>query len=117
MDLIIPTVSGDCWVNSIYVSGGNVYVAGGYSYYDGSSYSYRACYWKDGETEIIDLNPEGCSDSSAYSIYVSGNNVYVSGSYYDGSSYIACYWKDGEKTDLVPKGTSLSSADSIFVTK
>ena len=54
-----------------------------------------ACYWKDGIRTDLAIER-----SIAYSIFVSGSDVYVSGQYYNGSKWIACYWKNGTRIDL-----------------
>jgi hypothetical protein len=96
--------------------GSGVYVAG--SYLD-SSGADNACYWKNGTR--TNLAVPGYY-SYAYSIAVSGNDVYVAGYYWD-SSYTtetACYWKNGTKIDLpvpaAPGGSHVhSEAKSIAV--
>ena len=99
------------FANDIYVSGNDVFVAGRVGekiYYDSVNWEMgpsSAVYWKNG----IPVNlPNG---SIAYSIYLSGNDVYVAGLEYDGNNMFAKYWKNGVAVNL-PNGTQ---AKSIYV--
>ncbi len=113
------------FANSIFVSGGDVYVAG----YELTSDSVGiAVYWKNGD--LVNLTPitppyptppvppvntigsyHLFDYAEAFSIYVSGNDVYVSG--YD-QFFKAAYWKNGVKTQLSDE-YQISNANSIFV--
>ncbi|MDR1340399.1 MAG: BACON domain-containing protein [Prevotellaceae bacterium] len=72
-------------LNDICISGQDVYIVGTVNANDES----RAAYWKNGELLILTD-----SRSGAYSIAVSGNDVYISGFDSGGSGY----WKNGEFT-------------------
>ncbi len=99
--------------NSVYVSGTDVYVSG-YELKDtdgdGSVDIQEARYWKNG-TEVI--LGGGTTNSDAYSIFVDGSDVYVSG--YEGDTQQARYWKNGTSV-LLGTGNSYAAARSIFVT-
>jgi hypothetical protein len=59
-------------------------------------------YWQDGELEYLDacVSPGSLiGGGSAYSIFVSGNDVYVAGWIFC-KGHRACYWKNGVRTDL-----------------
>jgi hypothetical protein len=84
-------------VNSIFVSGTDVYTAG--------SYKAIAAYWKDN-------TPVSLTDSTPYATFtgiaVSGTNVYVAGS----KGGIAKYWKNGSAVNL-SNGSLTAAANSI----
>jgi len=73
----------------VYVSGSDVYVAGVLA--PGGSNSH-AVYWKNGTAVAVD-NTVG---SSAQSIFVAGNNIYVAG--YSGGQTV--YWRNGKAYSL-----------------
>jgi hypothetical protein len=82
-------------VNSIYVSGGNVYVAG-----CGSSINIlQAKLWINGKEENL---AGSTNNSCAHSVFVSGSDVYVAGWDYDEPGYfsVAKYWKNGTVVNL-----------------
>lgn len=54
-----------------------------------------------------------CSSGSQNDNIGSGTNVYIAGSYFNGSVNIPCYWKNGVKTDLPSTGSA--TASSIFI--
>ncbi len=103
-----------CNAEDITISpGGTVFIAG--SYYDTLKEVNTVCYWKvNGEvTERINLSVlEGKRESSAYSIAVSGDIVYMAGNYRDDAlNYTGCYWKGEKRTDLADK----TYIESIFI--
>lgn len=109
----------DAMVTDIFVSGNDVYVCGYeatsikvYGAY-GSGDDYQAKYWKNGE-EILLTDKE--TDSFAYKIYVSGNDVYVAGAERHAATgkYVAKYWKNGTAVAL-SDGTQHAEAYSIVV--
>lgn len=77
-------------VNSIFADGTVIYAAG---YYVNASSVNIACYWKDGTK--YDLSP-----GKANSVFVSGNNLYIAGTYLNNNENVACYWKNGTRSDL-----------------
>jgi hypothetical protein len=83
------------------VAGGQVHAVG-YERLFGRKFTAR--YWKNGEP--VDLTTRG-RDSSAQSVFVSGDDVYIAG--YEGLA--ARYWKNGEPVRVA----FLSFAESIFV--
>jgi hypothetical protein len=74
----------------IAVSGTAVYVAG--------DSDYHACYWLNGTR--YGLPDDGGAFSAANAVALSGADVYVAGSYYDGTDVRPCYWKNGIKYNL-----------------
>ncbi len=127
MEILLTNLSMPQWAlaNSIFVSGGDVYVAGYEQTSDGIG---AAVYWKNGV--LVDLTPltppyptpptppvntigsyQLRDYARAFSIYVSGNDVYVSG--FD-QFYKAAFWKNGVKTQLSDV-YEISNANSIFV--
>lgn len=118
--------------NSIAVSGNDVYVAGGMG--------GHAVYWKNGKPtylpensrigEWADIYPVDSTSSTAYSIFISGSDIYIAGgeeisrmiSPYPNLSHIygrsAVYWKNSNEIYLIKGGYGSSYADdaySIFV--
>jgi len=90
---------------SIFVSGGDVYVGGweAKTVPAASNSSYNgnfSMYWKNGTP--VDLS-DGMYGGSAYSIFVSGTDVYGAGNSCDDllSGCIASLWKNGTRTELL----------------
>jgi hypothetical protein len=93
--------------NSVVVVDGDVYVAGytGFSISDWSGNGV-SCYWKNGvRTDLgpLDEIEKLATQTNAYSVFVSGGDVYVAGSTYikhGGDYHFPCYWKNGTKIEL-----------------
>lgn len=117
----------DDYVSSMFVSGNDVYVAGGsHQYQQGNPASYQfAGYWKNGQfvnlsAGLIDTtqdnNPQFLmAYPNTTAIYVSGNDVYLTGIVYGQSGNQAVYWKDGVASYLQGAGGRLTMANGIFV--
>lgn len=92
-------------VKSIYVIGNIVYSVGTL---DGT----QACLWKNKELTIL---PDGFL---ARSVFVSNEDIYISGDYWDGPDIRACYWKNTKKISLPPSNLASpyeSNGNSIFI--
>jgi hypothetical protein len=85
----------------------DIYVAG-YDNFNGNS---NAKIWKNSVPTYL---TDGKHESSASSIFVSGNDVYVVGYESNGVTNVAKIWKNGIGTDLTD-GEHESSASSVFV--
>lgn len=72
----------------------DVYLAG---YKQDISGKTSAAYWKNNTIKILDNSAGG---SYANSIYVSGNDIYVSGNIDNGSNVKAVYWKNNTPFEL-----------------
>lgn len=95
--------------NSVYISG----TAYNSSYY---YYSYSAGYWKNGRWNTLEFT----YDSAAYTITVSGSDVYIGGYMKTYSStysttYISGYWKNGIWNPLTAPDTKRYYVHSIFI--
>jgi hypothetical protein len=95
-------------VQSLYVSGNNVYAAG-YSYDTQGIFNY-ATIWLNNAPALLSKQEA----SAALGVFVYQNNVYVCGfeSLTNGGNNVATVWKNGLPTHL---STQASSAVSIFV--
>jgi uncharacterized membrane protein len=71
-------------------------------------YGNDACYWKDGVITVL-RNSTGNTHSSAYSIFVLGNDVYTAGEIQTGSVTYATYWKNGTEHILSNLESHVSS--------
>jgi len=109
MLLSIITVTNSCKKNDLIPAAKNVYIAGSIS----KGTVAVATYWKNGvATQLTD----GTKGAIAYSIAVSGNDVYVGGIENDDPSGHATikYWKNGISTTL-SMGSSLAEFGSMTV--
>lgn len=109
------------YVSGIFVSGSDVYVSGGSNEYetDSANTFQFARYWKNGVSTnlsngLIDSSAGGTITSrpNTTGIFVSGSDVYVSGTL-AGSQ--ALYWKNGVPVFLTPFGSGGAGAEAIFV--
>jgi hypothetical protein len=94
-------------VNSIAVSGDDVYVAG-------TEGGNLAKYWKNGSAVNLTTPINGSSHAEARCVVVLGNDVYVAGNEFDGSHQVAKYWKNGAQVNLTDDPHD-GSANSIFL--
>ena len=88
----------------------NVYAAG--YYLDTGDGFERACYWKNGK--FYDLHPQDAEFSRAESVFVYGENAYITGNYYYNGRYRACYWVNTNFIPLVTENET-SVGHSIYV--
>ena len=108
----------DAGADSIYVSGSNVYVAG--YYFDGVS-TYVAVVWvsSNGGGSFVeqDLPDQGDGSAEAYSVYASGNSVYVAGDYNNGSYMSAVWISSNSGSSFIKKDIPETNvhADSVYV--
>ena len=109
------------YVSGIFVNGSDVYVSGGSNQYiiDSANTYQFARYWKNGvsvnlSAGLIDSSTGGTVTSrpNTTGIFVSGSDVYVSGTL---SRSQALYWKNGTSIFLTGVGTLGAAAQSIFV--
>jgi hypothetical protein len=116
--VVLPDLGQGALAHSIFVLGNDVYVAGWQGKTTQLDPTHKlvtqvATYWKNGSpTELTD----GTALSVAYSVFVSGADVYVGGfacQTLDPNCAMATYWKNGVPVQLTNKtGTT---ASSIFV--
>jgi hypothetical protein len=59
---------------------------------------WNPCYWKNGVKYILPI-PAG-TDGYTSGITVNGNDVYITGYYYNDGTGTACYWKNGIRNDI-----------------
>lgn len=117
--MLPPMTPGDeLQASSIAISGSDVYVAGSESfttqtgpssYYSGQA----ATYWKNGVPVTL---PGSSILAGAYSVFISGNDVYLSGAscvLYAPNCEQPVYWKNGQLVQLPAE--SPAAAYSIFV--
>ncbi|MEZ4809961.1 MAG: Ig-like domain-containing protein [Allomuricauda sp.] len=106
-DPLPGTGLGGAFAFSVFVAGGgNVHVAG--------TKQGVAEIWENGVPTDLPV-PGTLINSSAHSVYVDGDDVYVAGQYLtQNSPYIATVWKNGIANDL-GDGTTSTHAQSIFV--
>lgn len=97
------------WAYSVCVANGHVYVAGWeYKTYDGKECSV-ATLWKDGVAAALSTEQKS---SQARCVFVSGDDVYVSGFLGD----VAVVWENGTPT-VLSDGKNTAAITSVFVTK
>jgi hypothetical protein len=110
-----PVILGDgikeSHCRSIFVTGTNVYVAGSENP-NGGTITGIAKYWKNGVG--IDLTDK--QGSSAKSISVWENEVYIAGEVFNGTSTVATYWKNGVPVYLSDPSND-GFAYSIFLSR
>lgn len=101
--LALPAGASDGVAKSIAVSDGKIYAAG---HHANSSGTVTPGYWLDGSFVPLSL-PTGAEFRSGETmrIAVSGNKVYVMGTYRLNSRYYPCVWTDGTRTELAPSGS------------
>jgi hypothetical protein len=109
------------YVSGIFVNGSDVYVSGGSNEYliDSATTYQFARYWKNGVSVnlsggLIDSSAGGTVTSrpNTTGIFVSGSDVYVSGTL---SGSQALYWKNGSPTFLTPTGIGSGAAAQAVV--
>jgi hypothetical protein len=103
----IPTEFGGsvAHINDLFATSNDLYSAG----FDGDSFAQpHATYYKNGS--VVKLNDTAGFASTG--IYVSGNDVYVSGDKSVGFDPYAVYWKNGIKISL---STQISDSNAIYV--
>jgi hypothetical protein len=94
--------------------GNDLYISGSSSFHDGSGPDnptfQNAQYWKNGQLMFRES-----ANSSAWSIFIHGNDVYISGHVFavNGTNSVACYWKNGQRVNLTGEA---ALATSIYVT-
>ena len=99
-------------IHSVFVSGNNIYI-GGAGKTEIPPFS-GAVYWNNGNVTALLSNTNNII-STASSIYVKGNGVYLSGFDEDTNHQIyAVYWKNGTEVKLTD-GTRNAFATSIFI--
>lgn len=97
-------------INSIVVSGTDVYAAGSYLAF--ASQNPLACYWKNSTPYILS---DASHTGSANCIFISGSDVYVAGYETNSSGFkVAKYWKNGIAVTL-SNGTRSQEAHAIAV--
>jgi len=100
-------------IESLFASNNKVYVLGYVNFYGNTP--QVQCLWVDGVPQKLDMD-------EASSVFVSGNDVYVAGSYDAGTlvpgtndrKWNACIWKNGVRQDL-NTGRGSSNALSVAV--
>ncbi len=104
-------------VNSIFVSGSNVYVVGTLGLGD----RQVPRYWVNGKINELTERPNSFS-TVATSVFVANNDIYIAGhtwAFTDVNGYVkqdALYWKNGEAIYITDNNTpNFASANSIYV--
>lgn len=92
----------------------DIYIAGTFVQTELNQTWAEAAYWKNGEITLPTTSATQDESSTAYSIFVEGNNIYVAGSEVNNFKEIAKYWKNGTDVSL-SLGDDHSKARSIFV--
>jgi hypothetical protein len=77
------------------------------SVYISGQKSNHACYWKDGQIQLID--DSSFSNSSADTLLVVNNDVHILGNGYNGT-YESLYWKNNVLTNLTTNYTTSTDA-------
>ncbi len=95
--------------NSITIVDTNVYVGGNSN---NSNNVDVACYWLHGALHPVNEVP-CCTPSEAYSIAVSGNDVYLAGSGPLLTNTVATYWKNGTLNTLPRNGESIATSMAV----
>jgi len=99
------------YAESVFVSSGAVYVAGSEGISEGMDASIHAVLWKDGVARRVG----GQEESEAYSVFVSGDDVYVAGAVWDAhrSRLLPTVWQNDTAQHL--SSASDAFAYSLFV--
>src|SRR5690606_30730745 len=108
----------DGTIESVFVSGDNVYASGGEKGGGSSGIYYFAKIWVNGEVQTL---TDGSTNARGNSIFVSDGNVYVGGYEYNDLPYpdnrsIAKIWKNGVPTALT-NGTHNAVVTSIYISE
>jgi len=104
------------YVRSVFKVGADIYAVGGKVVAYNNGFTTNAKMWKNG----IETNLSTMPFSLATSLFVSGSDVYIAGSIFNGGSItigpkpIATIWKNGIQTTLTD-GTNIAGAESVFV--
>jgi len=110
---VAQRLGGPGWIESIFVSGNDVYLVG-QSFGKGND-PYVATLWKNGVAQRLG---DGKDNSHACSVYVSGNDVYVAGDeavkVKDERKIMATLWVNGEAKRL-SDGTKAAQALHVSV--
>jgi len=103
---------------SVYVAGRDVYVTGNdcvdYTNDYGTFSMSVARLWKNGVAQDLTNGNENAFSSNAFSVFVSGRDVYVAGYERPKGEYVATIWKNGVAQNLT-NGSSYADALCVFV--
>lgn len=111
---MMPSIEGfpHVSVSDIFLNGNDIYVAGACENSFGNG---RPCYWKNGAVTVISDILDANRISSAFSIAVSGNDVFVCGKSGQLDKDVASLWKNGVRSNLIiSHPTKWSYATSII---